>query len=87
MRTTDGIRLETIVRIAEQFPGIHIESGSKHPYLLKYAHAPIGNCALAGSTSFDRHIVPWLKKATQYNKHQIYNAVRTGEWPAQKYVS
>jgi len=84
MKTADGkFRLSDIVKLATRTPGVRVESGRRHPYLLKYERANIagvGNCALAGSTYVDRHIVPWFKQVTGYNKNRIYHALKAGAW-------
>lgn len=79
-KTTDGFRLSDLVRTLAQIPGVHIESGSKHPYVAKYELAPVGICAIAESTSVQDHLVPWLKKATGESKNRIYESLRSGEW-------
>lgn len=78
-KTTDGKKLTDIVKMAENNPRVTVTVGKRHPYLLKCDDAPNGNCALASSTSFDRHIVPWFKKLG-YSKVEVYNAVKTYAW-------
>jgi len=81
MKTADGkFKLRDIVDLAIHTPGVVVEHGSRHPYVLKYQEAPVGNCALANSTSTDHHIVPWFKKVTGYDKKTIYNALKVGAW-------
>lgn len=80
-KTADGkFRLQDIVKLAMRTNGVRVEEGTNHPFLLKYDLAPIGNCALAASSYFDRHVIPWFKKVTGYDKNTIYHALRAGAW-------
>lgn len=80
-KTRDGkFRIEDIVKAAKSLDGVNVTRGKKHRYLLNYAYAPIGRCALGSSTDTDHHLVPWFRKATGYDKQTIYNAFRICSW-------
>ncbi|MBU0470482.1 MAG: hypothetical protein KKA62_04300 [Nanoarchaeota archaeon] len=83
-RTSDGKRLSDIVSTLSKLPGVSIEEGTRHPYLAKFSGTPAaglpGNCAIATSTSYERHIVPWVKKVTGYEKKTIESAFKKGYW-------
>ena len=80
-KTADGkYNLRNIVKAAELLPGVVIEDGNRHKYVLKFKLAPVGNCALDNSTYVDQHLIPWFKKVTGYNKKIIYHAFRKGVW-------
>ena len=82
-KTADGkFRLADIVRAAKKIAGVTVEPGNRHRYVLKYAFAPVGNCALGPTTSTDRHLVPWFKEVTSYSRNDIYSAFRTQRWEA-----
>ncbi|MBN2420732.1 hypothetical protein JXB27_00470 [Candidatus Woesearchaeota archaeon] len=79
MKTADGMfRLEDVVAFARTLSGVTIEEGTRHPYLLKYALAPVGNCALAGSTYVQAHLIPWFKKVTGLSKKEILRGLNQG---------
>jgi len=71
MKTRDGFKVSKLAKIISRLQGITAEAGSRHPFVLKYSVAPVGICALAGSTSVQDHIVPWIKKFTDYSTNQI----------------
>ena len=80
-KTADGkCNLGNITKAGDLWPGISVEEGRKHKFVLKYAFANIGNCALGESTYVDAHLIPWFKKATGLDKPQIYQAFRKGKW-------
>jgi len=80
-KTADGkFNLRKIVKAAGLLPGVVIEAGNRHKYVLKFKLAPVGNCALDTSTHVDAHLIPWFKKVTGYNKQGIYHAFRKGAW-------
>ncbi len=87
-KTGDGkFKLRDIVNAALRLPGVNVERGRNHPYLLKYQGAEVGNCALAKTTNTDKHLIPWFKKVTGYDKVAIYEAFKTGEWPYRKAIT
>ena len=76
-RTRDGIRLESILRVAREI-GASIREGTKHPYILNYAG--LRPCPIASSTDAGRMVAPWLAKATGYTRQEAYTALRNGYW-------
>ena len=85
-RTSDGIRLNDVVNAALQIPNVQVRQGSRHTLVLKYCGVPEtgydrpGTCAVGRTTSYMRHIVPWLKKITGYDRDRINEAVAQGCW-------
>jgi len=83
-KTQDGKRLSDIVSTILKLPNIEAREGNRHPVVLKYNGEPRygspGLCAIATSTSYTRHIIPWLKKITGYDKSTINFAMQTGYW-------
>ena len=85
-KTTDGIRLGDIVNTILQLPNVIAKEGSRHAILLKYcgqpayAGMPAGLCAVAPSTSYRQHIVPWVKRITGYDANTINTAFQEGSW-------
>lgn len=77
-KTTDGIRLSTIVRMAEALPGVTVREGTKHPYVLQYAG--LRPCPVAKSTDAKRMLVPWMRQITGQEGSDIYACLRSGEW-------
>ena len=84
-KEADGrFKLKDVVATLESFPGIRLEKGSKHTLVAKFSGVPVvgipGRCALDRSTSYKRHIVPWMKKVTGYDKSTIDRAFRDKYW-------
>jgi hypothetical protein len=77
-KTVDGIRLETIIRMMAEIPGICTKEGSKHKYMLNYES--MRPCPIAESTNAKTMVVPWLKKATGYSREHIYTSLKKGSW-------
>jgi len=83
-KTSDGLRLGDLVRTLMQLPDVSVKEGSRHQLLLKYNAEPAygmpGLCALGRSTSYKRHILPWVKKVTGYDAGTVNYAVQHGCW-------
>ena len=83
-KSQDGIKLTDIVKTILQLPNVEAKKGSRHSILLKYcgqpAYAYAGLCAVGQSTSYRRHIVPWLKRVTGYDANRINSAFNNGYW-------
>ena len=78
-KTIDGLKIEKIVSMISNIPGIGIKRGTNHPYLA--FTDGLRPCPIASSTHARRMLVPWLSKATGYSdKNQIYHSLRSGEW-------
>ena len=76
--TRDGIRLNDIVNLACNTPGMSTREGSKHEAILQYPG--LRPCPVAKSSIFKYMILPWLKQATGYSSNQIYQAIRNGNY-------
>ena len=74
-KTSDGYKLSNIKRTLESIPNVSIKPGRNHTLLAKYNAKPAyglpGLCALGRTTSYTRHIVPWVKKVTGLEKSSI----------------
>ena len=83
-KTQDGIRISDIVRTILQIPDVEVKKGSRHELLLKYsgqaAYGMPGLCAVSTSTSYQRHIVPWVKRVTGYDAGRINEAFQCRSW-------
>ena len=83
-KTRDGIKLSEIIRTILQLPNVEAKKGSRHELLLKHygqpAYGIAGLCAVSTSTSYQRHIVPWVKRVTGYDSGRINSAFRNGYW-------
>jgi hypothetical protein len=83
-KTRDGRELREIVDMLGALPGVTIKPASKHLFKATYSgEAEVGlpgACALAKSTSYERHIVPWVKKVTGLDRSAIDFAFSSGYW-------
>jgi hypothetical protein len=83
-KTQDGFNIGDIVSTLLQLPHIAVREGSRHELLLKWTDQPAygipGLCAVGRSTSYRRHILPWIKKATGYNADTVNYAMQQGSW-------
>lgn len=77
-KTRDGIKLSNIVKLAYQVSDIEIRDGTKHSYILNYDG--LRPCPVAESTIAKTMLVPWLKKATGYDRTTIYQSMKKGKW-------
>lgn len=85
-KTADGkFKLTEIVRLLSDLAGVNVTAGSRHLLVARFSGVPAagfpGSCAIAKSTSYDRHVVPWVKKITGYDKKIIHDAFNGGYWP------
>jgi hypothetical protein len=80
-KTRDGIKLKTLVKSLEKIVGVTIRAGTNHPYVAEIrGHAT--SCPIAASTNARTMVVPWVRRYTNYsNSNEIYDALKTGEWP------
>lgn len=76
-RTSDGIRLTDILRLAGEI-GAKIRAGGSHPYILSFEG--LRACPLATSTHARDMVAPWLARATGKSKREAYEALRNGYW-------
>ena len=83
-KTADGMRIGDVVRTLMQLPNVSVKEGRRHELLLKYS-APLsqgyaGLCAVGRSTSYQHHILPWVRKVTGYDNLRINAAMQQGSW-------
>lgn len=83
-KTMDGKRLGDVVDTLLQLPNVSVKEGNSHQLLFKYNGSPAygapGLCAVGKSTSYQRHIVPWVKKVTGYDTYAVNAAFQEGVW-------
>lgn len=83
-KTQDGKNLAAIVDTMLQIPNVTMRSGSSHSLIAKYSGEPVygspGLCAVGKTTSYQRHIVPWVKKVTGYDADRINYAFQQRAW-------
>lgn len=83
-KTQDGFSLGDIVNTLLQLPQVAVREGNRHELLLKWCDQPAygvpGLCAVGRSTSYRRHILPWVKKATGYDANTVNYAIQHGTW-------
>lgn len=76
-KTSDGIRLNYILRVARKIGAI-IRAGNSHPYILNYEG--LRPCPIATSTHAKRMVAPWIAEATGRSRTEAYDALRRGYW-------